>query len=54
MKIAEFKLVNVDDDTKYMLWFDNNKALWGLAIADSPKAEMPDEEREGFFNSSMF
>ena len=52
--IASFKLVNLDDDTKYVLWFDNNKALWSLEIEDSPKAELEIEERANFFKSEMF
>ena len=54
MKIAEFKLVDVDDDMAYSLWFDNNKALWGVGVLDSPKAEMTIEERADFFKSDMF
>lgn len=54
LKIAEFKLVNVDDDMAYYLWFDNNKALWGVEILDSPEAEISVEERADFFKSEMF
>ena len=52
--IAQFKLVNVDDDMAYSLRFDNNKALWQVEIANSPKAEMTIEERANFFKSEMF
>lgn len=54
MKIAQFKLVNVDDDTSYTLWFDNNKKLWNVSISDSPKADLDVEERANFFKSDMF
>ena len=54
LKIAQFKLVDVDDDMKYSLWFDNNKALWNIEIANSPKAEITIEERADFFKSEMF
>ena len=54
MKIASFKLVNVDDDMAYSLWFDNNKAMWSVEVLDSPKAEMSIEERGNFFKSDMF
>ena len=54
LKIAEFKLTNVDDDMSYSLWFDNNKALWSIEVLDSPKAEMTIEERADFFKSDMF
>ena len=54
LRIAEFKLANVDDDMVYEIWFDNNKGLWGIAIQDSPKAEMTIEERADFFKSDMF
>ena len=53
-KIADFKLTDVDDDTAYTLWFDNNKALWGLEIENSPKAELDIQERADFFKSSLF
>ena len=54
LTIAQFKLVDVDDDMKYSLWFDNNKALWNIEIANSPKAQMTIEERANFFKSEMF
>lgn len=54
LKIAEFKFVDVDDGMAYYIWFDNSKALWGIEIVDSPKAEMTVEERAGFFKSEMF
>ena len=54
LKIAQFKLENVDDGMSYSLYFDNNKALWKLEILDSPKAEMTVEERGNFFKSDMF
>lgn len=46
--------MNVDDDTSYTLWFDNNKKLWNVAISDSPKADLEVEERANFFKSDMF
>ena len=52
-KIAQFSLTNVDDDTDYTLWYDNNKALWGLSIKNSPKAEISIEERADFFKSDQ-
>ena len=54
MKIAQFKLTNVDDETDYILSFDNNKSLWDLHIAHSPKAELDIEERADFFKSKLF
>lgn len=54
IKIAEFKLVDINTDIAYVLWFDNNKELWGVQIKDSPKAEMSIEERADFFKSEMF
>ena len=54
LRIAEFTLVNLDDNVAYSLWFDNNKALWGVSIKDSPKAEMTVEERADFFKSDIF
>ena len=54
IKIAQFKLENVDDSMSYSLYFDNNKALWKLEILNSPKAEMTIEERADFFKSEMF
>ena len=54
LKIAEFKFVDVDDGMAYYIWFDNSKALWGIEIVDSPKAEMTVEERADFFKSEMF
>ena len=53
-KIAQFLLVNVDDDMPYSLWYDNNKALWNIEIANSPEAELTAEERKDFFGSEMF
>lgn len=53
-KIAEYKLVDVESDMAYSLWFDNNKALWAVEIMDSPKAELSIEERADFFKSEMF
>lgn len=52
--IASFELVDVDDDMKYALKFNNNEALWQLDIADSPKAELTIEQRGDFFKSDMF
>ena len=54
MKIAQFKLTNVDDETDYVLSFDNNKSLWSLYIAHSPKAELDVKERADFFKSKLF
>lgn len=54
MDIASFKLVNIDDDVEYSLAFDNNKSLWKLSIANSPKAELDIQERADFFKSQMF
>lgn len=53
-KIAQFKFENVNDDMKYLLWFDNNKGLWGVCIEGSPDAEMTIEQRADFFKSEMF
>lgn len=52
--IAEFKLVNIEDDMAYDVKFDNKNALWQVKIADSPKAEMSSEERADFFKSELF
>lgn len=52
--IAQFKLVNVDDEMSYSLKFDNNKALWQVEISNSPKAELSIEERADFFKSELF
>ena len=54
MSIAQYKLTNIDDETAYDLWFDNNKELWSLEILNSPKAEISVEERANFFKSSIF
>ena len=54
MNIAYFKLTNVDDETDYVLSFDNNKSLWNLHIAHSPKAELDVKERADFFKSKLF
>ena len=54
MNIAYFKLTNVDDETDYVLSFDNNKSLWNLHIAHSPKAELNVKERADFFKSKIF
>lgn len=54
MNIAYFKLTNVDDETDYILSFDNNKSLWSLSIAHSPKAELDVKERSDFFKSKIF
>ena len=53
MKVASFRIANVDDDMEYSLWFDNNKALWRLEVLDSPKAEIDSEELSNFFKSSL-
>ena len=50
-KIAQFKLENVNDDMKYLLWFDNNRGLWDVKIENSPKAELTVEQRADFFKS---
>ena len=54
MKIAQFKLTNVDDGMSYDVWFDNNKQLWNVEIANSPMAEISPEERKDFFASELF
>lgn len=46
--------MNVDDDTAYTAWFDNSASLWGVQIADSPKAELEAQERADFFKSGLF
>lgn len=51
--IAEYKLVNVDDDMGYTIKFNNNETLWQVEITGSPKAEMTIEERANFFKSDM-
>lgn len=38
----------------YLLWFDNNKGMWDVCIANSPDAEMPEEQRADFFKSETF
>lgn len=50
-KIAQFKLENVNDDMKYLLWFDNNRGMWDVKIENSPKAELTIEQRADFFKS---
>lgn len=54
LRLAQFKLVDIDDSMAYSLCFDNNKALWSLEILDSPKAELSIEERADFFKSDIF
>lgn len=54
MSIAQFSFTNVDDGMSYDAWFDNNKQLWNVEIANSPKAEMSAEERKNFFGSELF
>lgn len=53
-KIAQFKFENVNDDMSYLLWFDNNRGLWDVKIANSPKAELTVEQRADFFKSEPF
>lgn len=53
-RIAQFELTNLDDDMKYVLYFDNNKGLWNLQLKHSPKATIEVEERANFFKSEMF
>lgn len=53
-KIAQFKLENVNDDMKYLLWFDNNRGMWDVKIENSPKAELTIEQRADFFKSETF
>ena len=38
----------------YSLWYDNNKALWNVEIANSPEADLSTEERKDLFSSEMF
>ena len=52
--IAEFILVDVEDEMSYSLKFNNKMNLWQLEITDSPKAELTTEQRADFFKSSMF
>ena len=52
--LASFYLTNLDDDMKYLCFFDNQKGMWGLQIQDSPKAEIDLEEKSNFFKSDMF
>lgn len=52
--IASYRLVDVDDDMSYDVWFDNNKQLWGLQITNSPDAEITVEQRANFFKSDLF
>lgn len=51
--IAAFSLVNVDDDVEYVMAFDNNRQLWDIDIAYSPKAEIDSLERSDFFKSDL-
>lgn len=53
-KICQFKLENVNDEMGYVLWFDNNRGLWDVAIKDSPEAQLTIEQRADFFKSEMF
>ena len=53
-KIAQFKLTNVNDDMTYTVWFDNNKNLWDVEVANSPKAGLLPEQKADFFGSEMF
>ena len=53
-KIAQFKLENVNDDMSYILWFDNNRGLWDVAVSNSPKAQLTIEQRGDFFKSEVF
>ena len=54
LSMAEFKLIDVDDDMPYTLSFDNNTSMWHLQISNSPDAEIDDQQRADFFKSSMF
>lgn len=53
-RIAQFKLSNINDDMTYLTWFDNNRGLWDVNIANSPKAELTIDQRANFFKSEMF
>lgn len=52
--LASFYLTNLDDDMKYLCFFDNQKCMWGLQVQDSPKAEISIEDKAAFFKSDMF
>lgn len=39
---------------QYKAYFDNSRGLWFLEIVDSPKAELLDDDLNGFFGSKGF
>lgn len=52
--IAQFRMENVSDGLSYDVRFDNNKAMWTVAITNSPKAEITPEQQIAFFKSELF
>lgn len=53
-RIASGRFVDLDTQVQYRAYFDNSKGLWFLEIVDSPKADVLDEDLQGFFGSEEF
>lgn len=53
LSIASFNFVDLDDDTRWHAWFDNQKMMWKLEIQDSPNAEVSMEQLADFFKSDL-
>jgi hypothetical protein len=52
--MASGRFIDLATQIQYKAYFDNSKALWFLEIVDSPKAEILDDDLQGFFGSEEF
>jgi len=53
-RLAAGDFFDLDSGMKYSAYFDSSKTLWFLELTGSPKAEVLDEDCQGFFGSKEF
>lgn len=53
-RIISFSAVDLDNEIEWRASFQNDKGLWDLKIANSPKAEIEPSQMRDFFSSELF
>lgn len=53
-RIISFSIVDLDNDIEWRASFQNDKGLWNLEIANSPRADIEPSQMRDFFSSDLF
>lgn len=53
-RLIQCRFIDLATNIYYKAYFDNSRGLWYLEIIDSPKAQILDDDLNGFFGSDGF